>query len=892
MSCDTVKGLVSVVVASYNHARYLQRRMDSLFGQTYPDIEILVIDDCSPDDSVAVLQAYARHPRVQLIMRASNGGWVTVSNQGIEQSRGEYVLFANCDDDCEPQMIERLVAALAEQPAIGLAFCRSVMIDEDSTPIGDDFSVREPAFRARCERDCILTREEMRRFLMHSCVIPNLSAALIRRSCFDRVGVLSHDYRACSDWDLFFRIADHFDFAYIAAPLNLFRQHGRTIRSATKGRITYDEFFRVLLSQMGHTGFSAAERRGFRLHTMYLWAIELLRPSTSGWLNLPHHVRLIAALDARSLLYILPALMWRVIVLPVKAFGRLAETGRKSMLDLREWPLFVAQLRTHPWRLPGYGLELLALVGRRVAQRLRLRAHGRHPHRGLKRRPAWLTPARSTPDPKTGLRLPSLAIAGAMPVLTLPDLREDDPEAYFARHRWSACVAALGDEARARAAFKGVLDWMAQPPAYADMAWESYSCCERIVNLAILLAVHPSLLKRENEDQLCRFFDASAAWVDAHLEYYGPARTNNHFLNNGRALVVAGCLRGNHTWLRTGWAILEHIAPVLFSKDGCLREGSSHYQLIVSGWLFDAIAFAQRASSSDIPSGIETLARSAGRACARFALALPHMNQHIGDISPDLHPGLTLARLRLLHGERLIEAAPGPAVGNWLFTQLGQSVLLAHAERTWPIPYATHAHADLGSFIWMHAGRAILADAGRQDYLSRAETRAQLASSAHNTLTVNGMGGFADSVLSAGLWYPTPYAGARVEVKALEDGFTLRHDGFSRIPGVKWYRREVRVGTDGIEVVDIIEGVGRAALSIFWHFASDWIDDGETALISPARRVTVNVAGPAEPRRVWSDFTFSRAYGEAERARCVEFAWQTELPCRIHTRMRLETCAA
>jgi len=328
MTGESVTGLVSVVVASYNHARYLPRRMESLINQTYPNMEILVIDDHSPDDSVEVLRRYADHPRVQLIEREQNGGWVTVSNQGIELSRGEFVLFANCDDDCEPEMVERLVRAIQSKPSVGLAFCRSLMVDENGDAHGDDFQIRETLFRERCCQDCFLPRDEMRRFLMHSCVIPNLSAALIRRCCFDQVGVLSQDYRACSDWDLFFRIADGFDFAYVAQPLNHFRQHARTIRSATRGRVTYDEFFRVLLGQMKHASFSFADRSRFRLHVMYLWCVELIRPSAAGLMNFPHHLKLAASLDSLSLFFLLPAFVRRILELPIKALKRLARKGR------------------------------------------------------------------------------------------------------------------------------------------------------------------------------------------------------------------------------------------------------------------------------------------------------------------------------------------------------------------------------------------------------------------------------------------------------------------------------------------------------------------------------------------------------------------------------------
>lgn len=316
-------GLVSVVVASYNHAEYLAQRMDSLINQTYQNIEILVIDDCSPDNSVEILRRYESHPRVKLIVREKNGGWVTVSNQGVETTTGEFVLFANCDDDCDPRMIERLVGSMQQNPQAGIAFCRSLMVDEQDCVTGDDYTIRERAFREKCVADSLIEREVMRRFLLHSCVIPNLSAALIRRECFDTVGLLSHDYRACSDWDLFFRVADHFDFSYVAEPLNKFRQHPTTIRSATKGRVTYDEFFRLLLGQIRYHGLSFTEKSRFRLHVMYLWALDLLRPSTSGWVNFPHHLQQVAKQDMTALLFLPLAIVQRGLELPVKAVSKL-----------------------------------------------------------------------------------------------------------------------------------------------------------------------------------------------------------------------------------------------------------------------------------------------------------------------------------------------------------------------------------------------------------------------------------------------------------------------------------------------------------------------------------------------------------------------------------------
>lgn len=321
MSAIARPGLVSVVVASYNHAEYLAERMDTLLAQTYAQLEIIVIDDCSPDDSLAVLRRYQDDPRVRLVVREKNGGWVAVSNQGVELATGEFVLFANCDDACEPQMIERLVDALRRHPSAGIAFCRSQFIDEHGRDQGDDFATREPAFQALCASDALIDRRRMSRFLLDSCAIPNLSAALFRKQCFADVGVLSAGYRVVSDWDLYFRIAAAYDVAYVAAPLNRFRQHETTIRSILKERVINDETLRLLLQQLRALPLSAGERSRYRLRIMHIWAIYLVAPSWSGLQNFPFHLRRVAQLDPLSLLYLPPALLLRAAEVGAKLVG-------------------------------------------------------------------------------------------------------------------------------------------------------------------------------------------------------------------------------------------------------------------------------------------------------------------------------------------------------------------------------------------------------------------------------------------------------------------------------------------------------------------------------------------------------------------------------------------
>ncbi|HEX9141705.1 MAG TPA: glycosyltransferase family 2 protein, partial [Gaiellaceae bacterium] len=91
---------VSFVVASYNYARYLGQAVDSILAQTFADLEVIVIDDCSRDDSRAVLARYANEPRVRVVQHERNRGHLATYNEGIGLARGEFVGLFDADDFC------------------------------------------------------------------------------------------------------------------------------------------------------------------------------------------------------------------------------------------------------------------------------------------------------------------------------------------------------------------------------------------------------------------------------------------------------------------------------------------------------------------------------------------------------------------------------------------------------------------------------------------------------------------------------------------------------------------------------------------------------------------------------------------------------------------------
>ncbi|MFH1309473.1 MAG: glycosyltransferase [Candidatus Omnitrophota bacterium] len=237
--------LVSVIVTSYNHAEYLEKRLDSLLVQTYKNIEIIVVDDGSTDESRRVLKKYEKFSNFKSIFLEKNKGYANASNFGVKVSRGKYIMFAEADDFNDIEQIKLLLAS-AIKTSVGVVYSRSNIVDSEGKVIGDDYRFREVAFRRHCSKDCFIKGEKMQRFLLNSCVIPNMSAVLMKKEIFEKVGGFSEKYKLTADWDFWCRMAKESDFFYITKPLNYFRTHNTTLRSTVRLNVQLGEMFSLL----------------------------------------------------------------------------------------------------------------------------------------------------------------------------------------------------------------------------------------------------------------------------------------------------------------------------------------------------------------------------------------------------------------------------------------------------------------------------------------------------------------------------------------------------------------------------------------------------------------------------------------------------------------------
>ena len=217
---------------NYNHAPFLKERLDSILAQDYTDMEVIMLDDASTDNSVAVMKLYENHPKVKaLLINPTNSGNTFMQWQrGLEQATGEYVWIAESDDVAQPALLSTLVATLEANDAV-LAFCASNKIDEEGhvLPQRTDH-IWQKAF-------CMDGTEFARRYLLGFNHIQNASAVVFRREAAAHVDMDAvRQYTASGDRLFWIEMALQGKVAYVPERLNGFRQHACKVSGSAESR--------------------------------------------------------------------------------------------------------------------------------------------------------------------------------------------------------------------------------------------------------------------------------------------------------------------------------------------------------------------------------------------------------------------------------------------------------------------------------------------------------------------------------------------------------------------------------------------------------------------------------------------------------------------------------
>jgi glycosyltransferase involved in cell wall biosynthesis len=209
----TIDPLVSVIIPTYNRSQYICYAIDSVLAQTYENIEIIVVDDGSTDDTRDILQLY--DSKIKYIFQ-NNSGPSTARNSGIKQANGDLIAFLDSDDIWLPEKLEYQVQLLEQSPdSIGLVACGYYIIDALGKKIGNP----------KINRNHKIHKSFLIEIMVHNALSGGGSGALVRRECFKKVGLFDEELWIGEDWDIWIRISKQYEIAFVESPLFKYRTH-------------------------------------------------------------------------------------------------------------------------------------------------------------------------------------------------------------------------------------------------------------------------------------------------------------------------------------------------------------------------------------------------------------------------------------------------------------------------------------------------------------------------------------------------------------------------------------------------------------------------------------------------------------------------------------------
>jgi glycosyltransferase involved in cell wall biosynthesis len=241
------KPKISVIIPNFNHAEYLKQRLDSVMNQTCQEFEVIILDDCSTDNSREIIEQYRNSPKISHIIYndKNSGSAFRQWQKGIDLSKGEYIWIAESDDYCVLNFLEKMISPL--KTGAGLAYCRSARVDGEKVNI--NYFWADGLDPAKWKKNYLNSgMAEISEFLIYRNTIPNASSCVFRKECID-LGLEISDFRYAGDWLFWINLLKNSSVSFTAETLNFFRIHARStraVKSMNLETMRFKEYFYVI----------------------------------------------------------------------------------------------------------------------------------------------------------------------------------------------------------------------------------------------------------------------------------------------------------------------------------------------------------------------------------------------------------------------------------------------------------------------------------------------------------------------------------------------------------------------------------------------------------------------------------------------------------------------
>lgn len=241
---------VSVIIPTYNRAEFLKSAIESVLGQTYMDFELLISDDASTDNTEQVVESFS-DKRIRFTKNEINKGVIHIRNKAVTNSTGEYIAFLDDDDEWMPEKLEKQINIIEGRPhSLGAVYTGAHSID---TKLGKVVKITTPKYRGNI----------LKELLENNIIIT--SSIVVKKRCFEKVGLFDPEYRSASDFDMWIRLAEEYDFNYVKDSLVRYHIHPNSI--STNYVAVRDGLERLLAK---HNKLFSANNKAYSNHLLKL----------------------------------------------------------------------------------------------------------------------------------------------------------------------------------------------------------------------------------------------------------------------------------------------------------------------------------------------------------------------------------------------------------------------------------------------------------------------------------------------------------------------------------------------------------------------------------------------------------------------------------------------
>ena len=240
--------LVSVLLPSYQHQEWIHETIESVLNQSITDIELIIVDDASSDDSVKIIKEYAaKDSRIKFEVFPSNSGAMVALNKCYELSSGKYIATISSDDIWELDKLEKQIRILEENQETGAVFALPTFIDEDGERITNVSNGFQTSTKTRSRF------EWMNHFLTDNCIC--YPTSLVRKKCYEDIGFFNTAYRSLPDFQMWVRLFYRYNVFIINENLMRFRIHsynesGKNTPNVIRCQTEHKQVLKVMLEQI------------------------------------------------------------------------------------------------------------------------------------------------------------------------------------------------------------------------------------------------------------------------------------------------------------------------------------------------------------------------------------------------------------------------------------------------------------------------------------------------------------------------------------------------------------------------------------------------------------------------------------------------------------------